>query len=83
MKTPFNYAATADIHGGNSGSATLNTKGEITGIVFDSNIEALPNRFVYRDTTEVKRYAVRNRRNDPERASPGGPERTANLGQLP
>lgn len=47
LRTPFNYAATLDIHGGNSGSPSVDQNGDIVGIVFDSNIEGLPNQFVY------------------------------------
>jgi len=50
LKTPYNFVSTADTHGGNSGSPTVNTKGELIGILFDGNIEGLPNQYLYRDT---------------------------------
>jgi hypothetical protein len=49
LNTPFDFVTTTDTHGGNSGSPTVNTKGELIGILFDGNIEDIPNRYLYTD----------------------------------
>ena len=49
LNTPFDFVTTADTHGGNSGSPTVNTKGELIGILFDGNMESMPNRYLYTD----------------------------------
>ena len=44
-EVPVNFLSTCDTTGGNSGSPTLNAKGELCGLLFDGNYEALGSDF--------------------------------------
>ena len=55
LATPLNFVYSADTIGGNSGSPVINRRGELVGINFDSNIQKLPNRYLYVDEAEGAR----------------------------
>jgi hypothetical protein len=44
---PVNFLSNCDTTGGNSGSPTLNAKGELVGLLFDGNYEALGSDYLY------------------------------------
>jgi len=44
---PVNFLTNNDITGGNSGSPVLNGKGELIGLAFDGNIEAMAGDVIF------------------------------------
>ena len=48
---PVNFLSTVDTTGGNSGSPTLNAKGELVGLLFDGTYESVASNFLFDATT--------------------------------
>lgn len=58
---PVDFMTDLDITNGNSGSPTLNARGEFTGIVFDGNIEGVGSNLVFQpDVTRAIHADARN-----------------------
>jgi hypothetical protein len=57
LQSKFNLATTNDIVGGNSGSALVNTRGEIVGLIFDGNIHSISGSYWF-DQVKNRSIAV-------------------------
>jgi hypothetical protein len=47
--TPLDFVSTCDVGGGDAGDATVDRNGDLVGILFDGNLESLPNTYLYTD----------------------------------
>ncbi len=47
--TQLDFVSTCDIGGGDAGSPTINRAGDLVGVLFDGNLESLPNTYLYTD----------------------------------
>jgi hypothetical protein len=54
---PVNFLSTLDTTGGNSGSVTLNARGELCGLLFDGNYEAMASDWLF-DTVNTRSIQV-------------------------
>jgi hypothetical protein len=49
VTVPLDFVSTCDIGGGDFGSPTVNRAGELVGVMFDGNLESLPDVYLYSD----------------------------------
>jgi hypothetical protein len=49
VTVPLDFVSTCDIGGGDFGSPTVNRAGELVGVMFDGNLESLPDVYLYTD----------------------------------
>ena len=57
---PVNFLSTVDTTGGNSGSATLNAKGELCGLLFDGTFDTVASDYLF-DTEKTRSIHVDSR----------------------